>query len=59
MMSHLLFPTVIVKGISSEELSYHEAESYVSHHKISKHQCKCLGSIHNLNSQVSSPFCKG
>jgi len=34
---------------------YHEAESYVSHHQTSKHQCMRLGSAFNLNSQASSP----
>jgi len=34
---------------------YHKAESYVSHHLTSKHQCKHLGSVPNLNSQTSSP----
>jgi len=39
-----------------EELLYREAESYVSHHKTSKHQCTHLGSVPNLNSKASSPF---
>jgi len=47
---------VIVEGISSEDLLYREAESYVSHHKTSKHQCTRLGYVSNLNSQASSPF---
>jgi len=43
---------VIVEGISSEELLYRESESFVSHHKTSKHQCTRFGSVPNLNSQV-------
>jgi len=38
---------------------YCEAESYVSHHQTSKHQCTHLVSVPNLNSQASSPFSKG
>jgi len=37
-------------------MSYCEAESYVSHHQISKHQYTRLTSVPNLNSQASSPF---
>jgi len=37
-ISASFFTTVIVEGISSEELLYHESVSYVSHHKTSKHQ---------------------
>jgi len=29
---------------------------YVSHHPTSKHQCTCLGSVPNPNSQASSPY---
>jgi len=38
---------------------YREAESYVSHHQTSKHQCTRLGSVPNLNSQARSPFSEG
>jgi len=33
-----------------------EAESYMSHHETSKHQCTSLGSVPNLNSQANSPL---
>jgi len=36
-----------------------KAESYVSHHPTSKHQCTRLGLVPNLNSQASSPINKG
>jgi len=39
-----------------QRASYREAESYVSHHQTSKHQCTGLGTALNLNSQASSPF---
>jgi len=35
---------------------YREADSYVSQHKTSKHQCTRLRSIPNPNNQASSPF---
>jgi len=41
-----------------EELLYRKSESYVSHDKTSKHQCTRLGSVPNLTSQASSPFCE-
>jgi len=46
-------PSVIVEGISSKKVLYHEAESYMSHHQTSKHQCMRLGSVPNLNNQAS------
>jgi len=36
--------------VGKEEL-YCEAESHLSHHPKSKHQCTRLGSVPNLNSQ--------
>jgi len=34
---------------------YPEAESYMSHHQTSQHQCTHLSSVPNLNRQASSP----
>jgi len=38
---------------------YREAESYLSHHPTSKHQCTCFVTVPNQNSQASSPISEG
>jgi len=51
---------VIVEGISSEELLYRETESYMSHHKTSKHQCTHLGSVPQIwKWKCFNPFGQG
>jgi len=51
-------PRQVAKLTRSQTLC-REAESYVSQHPTSKHQCTHLGSAPNLNSQASSPISEG
>jgi len=50
----------IGRCILFEEVAlYRRAESYVSHHSTSKHQCTRLGLVLNLNSQATIPYNEG